>query len=398
MTTKKNPKRSEDESITNHTRIMLLYHCKANTGYAIETLERTFWEMAIKISGTPNNIFLCYPSYEDGFPTYTPNGFKNFIEFNPKTSSSNKLKSLQRYIVANRIDIIFGFDQPPQLPYYKVAREAGVSTIVSYWGAPMSSPNRGLKLRLKRLQNSFYRNQPDLYIFESLAMRESAYLGRGIPKSRTAVCYLGVDTNKFCPNAEDIYYAHDVLRINRSQKLIFYSGHFEPRKGVSVIVEAANQVVRARQDITFVLFGNRPGQERPYAEKLSIEARNNVIFGGYRNDLHRIHRSCVAGVIASTGWDSFTVSSLEMQGSGLPLIVSNLPGLNETIIDGKTGFLFDSGQANSLAHLLLELTANTSLVKKLSKNARERIEGNFTKEKQLRRLKNILSKTTPMKI
>ena len=57
------------------------------------------------------------------------------------------------------------------------------------------------------------------------------------------------------------------------------------------------------------------------------------------DDLSRIFPCCYAGVIASTGWDSFTVSSLEMASSGLPLVVSNLQGLSESIEADVTGFL-----------------------------------------------------------
>ncbi|PHQ26352.1 hypothetical protein CLH62_01775 [Marinobacter guineae] len=386
MIKKTRSSQNEEKVTSRNTRILLLYHCKANTGYAIETLERTFWEMAIKLTGTADNIHLCYPSYEDGYPTYVPKGFNQYFKLDPKTQDLKELESFRKYILANQIDIIFGFDQPPERAYYKAARQAGVSRIISYWGAPMSSPNHGLKLWLKRLQNKFYTNQPDLYIFESFAMQASAFGGRGIPKSRTSVCYLGVDTKKFCPNSEDRYYAHNVLGIDRSQKLIFYSGHFEPRKGVSVIVEAANQIVRERQDITFILFGNQPGQERPYAEQLTPEARDHIIFGGYRKDLNRIHRSCAAGVIASTGWDSFTVSSLEMQASALPLLVSDLPGLNETIEDGVSGYLFEPGNSGSFTKLLNDLLNDYQLRTRLSNGAHERIQRMFKQQQQLERL------------
>lgn len=372
------------------TRILLLYHFKANTGYAIETLERVFWDVAVKVAGKPENVFLCYPSYEDGYPRYTPEGFDQYLQMNPNTPDAEKLDKFRLQINQNKIDVILGFDQPPSLPYYKIARRAGVSRIVSYWGAPMSSPNHGLKLWLKKMQNKRYLYQPDMYIFEAHAMRASAYAGRGIPKSRTTVCHLGVDTENFKPSTNDRYYAHDKLGIDYSQQLVFYSGHFESRKGISVIAEAANQVAETQRDITFVLFGNQPGQEQPYAKQLTAKARRRVIFGGYRDDLHRIHRSCFAGVIASTVWDSFTVSSLEMQASGLPLIVSDLPGLNETIENGVTGYLFDPGESSSLADLLVTLSNTPRQRNALSKAARERVERNFSKERQVECLSRCL--------
>ncbi|MFE8071672.1 glycosyltransferase family 4 protein [Marinobacteraceae bacterium S3BR75-40.1] len=370
-------------------RILLLYHCRANTGYAIETLEKIFWEMALKITGDPRNIFLCYPSYSHGYPTYAPSTFSNYIEFDPTTKEKTELDRFGNFIHENKINIIFGFDQPPKRSYYKIARRSGINKIVSYWGAPMSSLNYGIKLLLKKIEISLYPSQPDLYIFESKAMQESAYKGRGIPISHTAVCHLGIDTSKYKPKKEDQFYAHDQLFIDKSQKLVFYSGHFEKRKGVDVIVQAANKITKERDDISFILFGNQPGEERPYEELLSNKAKKHVFFGGYRRDLNKLHRSCYAGVIASTGWDSFTVSSLEMQASGLPLMVSDLPGLNEAIEDEVTGFKFPALDYNALANKLIKLADNPRLQNEMAQNAVERISQQFSQEKQIENLKRL---------
>ena len=59
--------------------------------------------------------------------------------------------------------------------------------------------------------------------------------------------------------------------------------------------------------------------------------------------------SSTLGVIALTGWDSFTLSSVEMAPCGFPLVVSRLQGLIETADDGGTGYLFDMDDHNALA-------------------------------------------------
>ena len=72
-------------------RIMIIYHCKAKTGYAIETLERTFWETAKTITGNVEDIHLCYKSYSSGYPNYTPLGFNNFYQLDPTESDTKKI-------------------------------------------------------------------------------------------------------------------------------------------------------------------------------------------------------------------------------------------------------------------------------------------------------------------
>ncbi|AZZ92986.1 glycosyltransferase [Hahella sp. KA22] len=371
------------------TKILILYHCEANTGYAIGSLEKVFWSMALRLAGSPDNIHLCYPGYSNGYPGYTPEGFGNFVEFSDRQDATDKIELFASYLKENNINVIFGFDQPVSLPYYKAARLAGVSSFISYWGAPMSSINSGLKLLLKKLDVMRYRHGPDLYIFESEAMRQSAYLGRGVPEEKTALCHLGVDTEKYHPDAEDQYYAHDLFGIPRDKQLLFYSGHFEERKGVRVIAEAANIIAAQRDDIVFILFGNRNDEAAPYQALLNEKSSKQVIFGGYRSDLHRVHRSCKAGIIASTGWDSFTMSSIEMQASGLPLLVSNLQGLRETIVDGETGLLFSPGSAAELAERVQTLLGKAINIKKMSQNAVSRIQSQFSTEIQIQNLTSL---------
>jgi hypothetical protein len=134
-------------------KILILYHCDAGTGYAIEKLELVFWEMAMNLTGGESaNIFLSYRDYPHGFPTYVPEGFKNFYTFFSREQNRQKLKAIAEYVRSNEITVVFGFDQPVHLPYYRFVRKAGVRRIISYWGAPMSSINKGLKLWFKKLE------------------------------------------------------------------------------------------------------------------------------------------------------------------------------------------------------------------------------------------------------
>lgn len=381
-----------DNNLRSQPSILILYHCKANTGYAIGALESAFWEAALQVTSGVLSVHLSYTSYFSGLPTYIPEKFPNLIEFNPKTNKEEELHRLSEYLKRNNVKMIFGFDQPLSRPYYKVAREAGVDSIISYYGAPMSSIKGLVKLTMKRLYNKFLKHGPDTYIFESEGMRKTATHGRGVPVSKTEICKIGVDTNKYCPDTQDAFYAHDLLGYSRERKLIFYSGHFEERKGISVIIAAANKLAKERSDFAFVLFGNTSSQAQKFGEELSAAAEEHVCFGGYREDLHRIHRSCYLGVIASVGWDSFTVSSIEMQSSGLPLVLSDLLGLQEATVDGQTGKHFEPGNHSQLASIVGALLDNPNEQARMAKSARERVVREFSRGAQITRLTELLNK------
>lgn len=367
-----------------------------NTGYAMNNLLSSFIQMAFRLVDDKKNIHISFTELEAEIASDDLMNIKNILQFSPQLNCSDQKKTMAAYIEKHGIDVVFAFDQPVEQTFYQYFRRAGVKRIISYWGAPISGINKGLKLFLKRIEVWLHFNQPDHYIFESTAMAESAYQGRGIAKKNVSVAYLGVDTDRYKPAVNETYYAHDVFCIPRNQKIIYYSGHMEPRKGVAVLIRAAIYLfdVMKRRDFHFLIIGNKAGEETIYQEMLSgyKDVVNHVTFGGYRNDVCNIIPSCSIGAIASTGWDSFTVSSLEIASCGLPLIVSELQGLKETVENEKTGYTFEPGNYHALSNFIALLLDNEQLRFELGQSGRQRVCERFSQQTHIDRLVEIIEK------
>ena len=369
--------------------ILILFHCESNTGYAIGPLEKTFFEMALVLSTLDSSrVHFGYPSMARGPSSTLPTEFRNYTIIDTKTGDREHWRAAERYLRAHNIDTIFGFDQPVHLPIFRYFRRAGVNRFVSYWGAPMSSFNLWPVRFLKQIEVLCRLSGPDHYIFESNGMAELAAKGRGIPRSRTSVVHLGVDVERFKPDVADAQYVYDAIGIPRERRVFYYSGHMEARKGVAVIMRAANFLAGRRQakDWHILLCGNKGGESRPYEALLTEKARAHVTFGGYRSDTHRLQRGCYAALIASTGWDSFPRSGLEMQASGLPILVSNLIGLREVVEADVSGYLFEPGDSVALASAMERLLNDPVNRDRLSNQARNRVMEKFTLKRQLKEL------------
>lgn len=379
-------------------KILVFYHCGSNTGYAIEKLEHIFLSMAIKVTGGIQNVHIGYNDMKGGRPTYLPKDFDNLVVIDSKSADKKDLKRIYEYIRKHQITIAFGFDQPVSATAYKAMRKAGIRLFVSYWGAPMSSLNKGLKLAAKRFEVLLTPYKPDHFIFESEAMAQTATKGRGVRSSATSVIPLGVDTEKFKPRSIYADYAYKEFGIPQNRKIIFYSGHMEERKGVHIILQSANELIlnKNRTDIHFLILGNKNGDElrfdRLYKNR---DSKNYITFGGYKKDIDKIMASCYVGVIPSTGWESFTMSSVEMASSGLPLIVSELQGAKETIQPGVTGILFSPGDYMDLARKIEYLLNNPSSHESMCVAARQRVLARFSKETQIENLVTKLNSLKP---
>ena len=372
--------------------ILIVFHTSSNAGYAMTALEKMFFNVCSAITEDPLMVHFSFTNTSSGRPKSLPIDFDRFIELDYQDNGT--YEHTQAYVEKNNIKYVLCFDVQPRAKLCDFLRSCGIQKIVSYWGSTISSKNPPLKLLLKKIEVKLSKNKPELFIFESEAMRELATKGRGISACHTAVIPTGVDISRFKPNAESFNYVRDQFSIPPNSKIAFYSGHMEERKGVKVIVEAAIYLSQHRPDLQvyFLICGNRPGEEIEFEKLLkNTAAMDRVIFGGYRNDLPSIMPGCTIGIVASTGWDSFPMSTLEMAASGLPIVVSHLQGLVETLDDGVTGYTFEPGNALDLAEKVISITNCEKALMQLSKNARLRIERAYTTDHQHKNLMSILS-------
>lgn len=363
--------------------ILIMIHCEEHTGYAISSLEHVFQQAALLAGYSDNRIFWSFNGLKDI-------GAPNKIDCDYRNPDQN---TLSPYLRNNNIQTVIAFDLGYPARVICLLKDNGVKKIISYWGASMSSINSGLRLWIKQLEFFLRRHKPDHFVFESEAMRHTATNGRGIPYNATSVLYLGVNTEIFSPNYDQDFYAHEQLEIPKNRKIVFYSGHMEERKGVRTIIKAAIHLADtdALDNIHFVLCGNKGDEAKTYTDMLvGTMAESQVTFAGYRNDIAALMRSSSIGVIASTGWDSFTMSSVEMMASGLPLIVSNLQGLSETIEANKNGFLVTPGDHIELAKKITHLCNDNALAESFSKKSRQRAEQHFSVSLQIRKMAEIL--------
>jgi glycosyltransferase involved in cell wall biosynthesis len=373
---------------------LFVFHCSANTGYAIAPLERLFYKAGLELAdGDSRRVHFAYRTFEHGRPTNLPADLTNVLEFDSKKADSSSIQRVADYAQRNGIGLALFFDIQPVHPVFRPLRRAGVHTILSYWGATIS-PRVGLwKLTLKRLQVSLSRSKVDGLIFESQAMADLAIYGRGVPPHMIDVIPLGVDTKLYQPDRSD--YVYEAMGLAKDRKVVIYVGHMEKRKGVLTLIEAAIELLakRHRSDVCFLLFGNKGDQSREFEQMyqgLGIE--KFVRFGGYRDDLPKVYPGCFCGVIPSTGWDSFTTSAVEMAACGLPVVASRLQGLCEAVLDDETGVLFPPGNSQALADHLERLLDDPDRAERYGKQGRKRCEMELSHQAHYERFMQVLRK------
>jgi glycosyltransferase involved in cell wall biosynthesis len=131
----------------------------------------------------------------------------------------------------------------------------------------------------------------------------------------------------------------------------------DSRKGFDLIEQALINIGSNRLSNVILLIAG------PEFVQSTIDPRIKVLhFGNLTNgeELNNFYNICDLLVVPSR-IDNLPQSATEAQSSGCPVLISNVGGCSETIIDGKTGWLFN-GCSSDLTKRLLFLLENRHLL------------------------------------
>jgi len=88
--------------------------------------------------------------------------------------------------------------------------------------------------------------------------------------------------------------------------------------------------------------------------------------------------------------EGFGISVIEAMAEGLPVVCTRSGGINETVVDGKTGILVTPGDIEGQADAIFRLSMDVSLRQKLGFEGHKRVLDNFSMEQEARRLRMIM--------
>ncbi|MFP4002053.1 MAG: glycosyltransferase family 4 protein, partial [Thermoplasmata archaeon] len=189
-----------------------------------------------------------------------------------------------------------------------------------------------------------------------------------------------VDSERFHPS-NDGGWVRDELGIG-DKKLITYVGRIVYHKGLEYFVRAAKHL--RDQNVQFILVGT--GEFRSELERIieREELEDTVMFAGRvpNEDLPNYYAATDIFVLPSVSrLEAFGIVALEAMSSEVPVIVSDIPGVREVIVEGKHGLLAEPMNSEDIAGKIRTLLENPDMAERMGKKGRERVEEKFTWQK-----------------
>jgi glycosyltransferase involved in cell wall biosynthesis len=113
-----------------------------------------------------------------------------------------------------------------------------------------------------------------------------------------------------------------------------------------------------------------------------------VKFIGYVSDVHSYLAIADLFLLISK-WEGFPLSILEAMSMKLPIIASNVGGVNEQVIDEQNGFLVARQDVNTITERIKELLENKNLAKKMGEISREIYVTHFSIDKMVDKIEKV---------
>jgi phosphatidylinositol alpha-mannosyltransferase len=177
----------------------------------------------------------------------------------------------------------------------------------------------------------------------------------------------GVDVRAFC-NAKPMFGWPGA-----NLSIVFLGRGDEPRKGLSVLVDAYPEIRRNHPNVRLLIAG--PGEPANTLKSLSREDRASVTLLGMiaPQDKPSVLASGTIYVAPNTGGESFGIVLLEAMATGTPVIASNLEAFSRVLDHGRAGLTFENENSTDLAKVVSDLLADPIQRAELSVQGKSRV-------------------------
>jgi glycosyltransferase involved in cell wall biosynthesis len=190
------------------------------------------------------------------------------------------------------------------------------------------------------------------------------------PRGQTVVVVpYGVDLDLFKPDQRE----------ERATLVIGAVSRLSPEKGLDYLLQAfALLKQRVAQPLLLRLAGDGPDESklRNLATRLGIEREVEFLGWVEHEELPAFLQDLDIFAMPST-WEGFGVAAIEASAMGLPVVATNVYGIPDAVLDGRTGVLVPPRDAELLATALESLVTDAALSRWLGEVGREYVASQY---------------------
>ncbi len=198
-----------------------------------------------------------------------------------------------------------------------------------------------------------------------------------IDDSNVRIVPNGVDIEKFKPVIDK-----ESVRLQfglGNEPCVLFVGSLIPRKGLPFLVEAAKKIVKEQSETKFLIVGEGPLRNQLSNSIKVANLSNNFRFlGNLKDDKLPAIYNCTDVFALPSIQEGQGIALLEAQASAKPVVAFDIGGVNEAVVNGKTGLLVKLGNTEAFGDALLKIISDKTLGEKMGEDGRRFVAENFT--------------------
>lgn len=163
------------------------------------------------------------------------------------------------------------------------------------------------------------------------------------PNIQYLPCYLNLQSVKIEDSFVDIDGKYDFIR---NKKLVFLIGQLKKRKGYDIFLEVAKCISKERDDVVFVLASGTNNKIEikkinDEIKKFNLNDKIKFLFKISNEERNFLYKHTHTYLMPSR-YEGFGLPAIEAGYNGALVVASNVPALNEFLVDGQNSLLFEN--------------------------------------------------------
>lgn len=199
----------------------------------------------------------------------------------------------------------------------------------------------------------------------------------------------GIDLERF-NKVIDVRKKRNALGILPGSAVVGTVANITEVKNHRNLILSFRKVADALSNVVLVIAGSGPLENEMKALSRDLGIAEKVLFLGRRSDVAEIYKVLDVYSLSSFS-EGFPLSILEAMASGVPVVATDVSGINEIIQDGKNGVLVPSNDPKQLAGALIELLQDKQLRQRLSHRGFETVQSRYSYDKWMEAYDKLLS-------
>ena len=157
------------------------------------------------------------------------------------------------------------------------------------------------------------------------------------------------------------------LLAEKKEKIITHISNFRPLKRIIDVIDIFKGI-NSKINSKLMMVGEGPEKRRALRYVSDNKLKDKILFLGNSSEIDKI--LCYSDLfLLPSEKESFGLSALEAMAHGVPIISSNAGGIPEVNLNGKTGFISNIGDTDSMINNAISLLSNPQKHKLFKKQA-----------------------------